>query len=532
MPGQRERGAGEHRGDHPGRALVQREPDQRRRPRRRARARCRRCAARCGRPSRPSSRVPAASDRARGRARATKRRRLRTPTPRRGRLPGRSGVAEPPGQHDQHDSAGDRGGDAGGDRRSPRSAPNSARTHGVGERPPPARRPGRTPGSARRAGSAPARHRPSSRTMTGAHSPTKPIGPARVTAAAVSTTASTMPMTRVERTGHAEHGGGVVAQRQQVEPPGQQQAAQPVAATHHRRRLQERGRGRAGSASRCPRRTGWSSPRLNRMSRVAVADCRASATAEPASTSRVVEVPAPPARPSTSAAAASPPTNATTPGRPQRDGQPERGHRDDRQVGPGRSPRGCPARPARCAPATASSAPATPRANPTAMPAASRGIREPTQDLAGWTRPWRRCRRSASAEQVAEPDAGGALGQVPAGDQHAARRRAASSTRPRRARRRRRPARRPAAARLRRAAPGLGELRRPTVRLGHRPTQPVSSVDVGVEHLLRGPRTAERPDAGAGTRATLPSTTAGAPSRSRSSPARRSRRRPGPSVPV
>ena len=51
---------------------------------------------------------------------------------------------------------------------------------------------------------------------------------------------------------------------------------------------------------------------LNRMSSVAVADCRARATAEPASRMRVVDVPAPD-NPSTSTAAVSPPRNATPP---------------------------------------------------------------------------------------------------------------------------------------------------------------------------------------------------------------------------
>ena len=168
--------------------------------------------------------------------------------------------------------------------------------------------------------------------MTGAHSPTNPIGPARVTAAAVSTTASTMPMKRVERTGT----------------PSTEAVSSPRAIRSSRRdnsRPATVATTTTGAAYRNAVRPSWLSDPLpqanrlvvfwlNRMSRVAVADCRASATAEPASSTRVVDVPAPD-RPEHQHSGGQSADERDTAGGPERDGQPERGHRHDRQVRPG-----------------------------------------------------------------------------------------------------------------------------------------------------------------------------------------------------
>jgi len=114
----------------------------------------------------------------------------------------------------------------------------------------------------------------------------------------------------------------------------------------------------------------------NSTSRVEVPACRARASADPASTRRVVDDAAPPASPSTTPAAASPPAKATMPDAQNGTLTPNAvtavTAKYEPAVTPSVSGEASGLRASDCM-----SSPATPRAAPTAIPAASRGTREP-----------------------------------------------------------------------------------------------------------------------------------------------------------
>ncbi len=158
-----------------------------------------------------------------------------------------------------------------------------------------------------------ARIRPAmSRAKTGAPRPTKAIGPARVTAVPVRTTAQITTITRVDRIGT----------------PRVEAASSPRFMTSSRRdsarathsTTTTTGRARTDASMFIWAREPLPQAKrpvvfsLNRMRTIAVAESRAIAIADPARMSRVPEVPAArPARRSTSAAAARPPAKATAP---------------------------------------------------------------------------------------------------------------------------------------------------------------------------------------------------------------------------
>ena len=252
----------------------------------------------------------------------------------------------------------------------------------------------------RAAGRAPARH-----------SPTKPIGPGQGDGGGGEHHGQDDAEKRVRADRHAEHRRGVVTQAEQVEPAGQQQRARRWPATT------------TGAACRNASRPSWLSEPLPQANRLVVSwleedeqgrrrrACRASATAEPASTGGSSTCP--PRRRARAPARPRPGRRRTRPGPTPRAG------RD--------SPNAATTVTARYGPAVTAEvsgeasalrasdwnrAPATPRAKPTASPAASRGIREPTGC------PWIRHvpSRSPSAHRSPSTDAGGALGEVPAGD--------------------------------------------------------------------------------------------------------------------
>ncbi len=239
----------------------------------------------------------------------------------------------------------------------------------------------------------------SSRTITGAHSPTKPIGPAMVTAAADSSTASRVSQSRSRRTF----------------------TPSTVAVSSPSPRMSSRGPASIAAAS-AARITGpsWvtafrslctseplpqaNSPTVSCWKRIMtrfVSEESASEVAEPARISRVVPLRPPADSASTRAAAASPPNRASPP-----------------DTGTGStSPNAAAAATARYAPAltasvsgeaialraiVCSSEPATPSASPTQTPASSRGSREASSTRAASSLPpnGSASRSSAPTEEV------------------------------------------------------------------------------------------------------------------------------------
>ena len=304
------------------------------------------------------------------------------PSPARGPRPGPRAAAGsvrsrgPAGQDDQHDGAQQGGDHAGRDRqrRARRRARRASRRRRRGPRQGADQAGGRDQDA--RAGAARGRPAPSSRATTGAHSPTKPIGPGqrdggrgqehgeqRRPTRGCGVRARPAPP-RCRRRGRAGRAGGRAAARRRWP------ARSPAPAARTRA-------GRAGSASRCPRRTArWSLLEQDEQRRGGRAERHRGGRARQDQPGRGRARPA--GQREHQPAAARPPTNATSARGPQRYVDPER-RRDGT---------------AKYAPAfTASvsgeasglratdwnSAPATPRAKPTASPAASRGSREPTR---------------------------------------------------------------------------------------------------------------------------------------------------------